>query len=142
MAFSSDFIVGYPGETENDFDQTIDLIEQIGFASSYSFIYSPRPGTQSSLKHLDMVNEDVSSLRLKKIQKLLNKQQEEFNLNFIDKNEEVLFTDKGKKDNQFVGRTKYLQPVHVLSNVNVIGKKLIVNLENLTSFSFHGKIVN
>ena len=142
MAFSSDFIVGYPGETENDFDQTIDLIEQVGFASSYSFKYSPRAGTQSSLKHLDIVNEDVSDLRLKKIQRLLNKQQEEFNLNFIDKNEEVLFTDKGKKNNQFVGRTKYLQPVHVLSNVNIIGKKLIVNLENLTSFSFHGKIIN
>ena len=142
MAFSSDFIVGYPGETENDFDQTIDLIEQVGFASSYSFKYSPRAGTKSSLKHLDIVNEDVSDLRLKKIQRLLNKQQEEFNLNFLNKNEEVLFTDKGKKNNQFVGRTKYLQPVHVLSNVNIIGKKLIVNLENLTSFSFHGKIIN
>ena len=142
MAFSSDFIVGYPGETENDFDQTIDLIEQVGFASSYSFKYSPRAGTQSSLKHLDIVDEDVSDVRLKKIQRLLNKQQNEFNLNFIDKNEEVLFTDKGKKDNQFVGRTKYLQPVHVLSNVNIIGKKLTVNLENLTSFSFHGEIIN
>ena len=118
------------------------MIEQVGFASSYSFKYSPRPGTRSSLKHIDIVNEEVSDLRLKKIQKLLNKQQEEFNLNFIDKNEEVLFTDKGKKDNQFVGRTKYLQPVHVLSNANIIGKKLIVNLENLTSFSFHGKIIN
>ena len=97
MAFSSDFIVGYPGETENDFDQTIDLIEQVGFASSYSFKYSPRAGTQSSLKHLDVVNEDISDLRLKKIQRLLKKQQEDFNFKFIDKNEEVLFTGKGKK---------------------------------------------
>ena len=142
MAFSSDFIVGYPGETEDDFNQTIDLIEQVGFASSYSFKYSPRAGTHSSLKHLDIINEDVADLRLKKIQRLLNKQQEEFNLNFIDKNEEVLFTDNGKKNNQFVGRTKYLQPVHVFSNVDIIGRKLIVNLENLTSFSFHGKIIN
>ena len=118
------------------------MIEQVGFASSYSFKYSPRAGTQSSLKHLDVVDEDVSDLRLKKIQRLLNKQQEKFNLNFIDKNEEVLFTDRGKKENQFVGRTKYLQPVHVFSNENIIGKKLIVNLENLTSFSFHGKIIN
>ncbi|MEL0124344.1 MAG: hypothetical protein VW827_01615, partial [Alphaproteobacteria bacterium] len=77
-----------------------------------------------------------------KIQTLLKKPQEEFNLSFLDKNEEVLFIDKGKKNNQFVGRTKYLQPVHVLSNVNIIGKKLTVNLENLTSFSFHGKIIN
>ncbi len=142
IAFSSDFIVGYPGETENDFDQTIDLIEQVGFASSYSFKYSPRAGTQSSLKHLDLVNENVSNLRLKKIQSILNKQQEEFNLKFIDRNVEVLFTERGKKINQFVGRTKYLQPVHVVSEKNIIGKKLIVNLENLTSFSFHGKIIN
>ena len=142
MAFSSDFIVGYPGETEYDFDQTIDLIEHVGFASSYSFKYSPRAGTQSSLKHLNVVNDNVSDLRLKKIQELLNKQQSEFNLKFIDKNEEVLFTDKGKKNNQFVGRTKYLQPVHVLCNRNIIGKKLEVNLESLTSFSFHGKIIN
>jgi len=142
MAFSSDFIVGYPGETEYDFDQTVDLIEQVCFSSSYSFKYSPRAGTQSSLKHLDVINDKVLDLRLKKIQEILNKQQKEFNFKFIDKSEEVLFTDKGKKTNQFVGRTKYLQPVHVLSNKNIIGKKLMVKLENLTSFSFHGKIIN
>jgi tRNA-2-methylthio-N6-dimethylallyladenosine synthase len=94
------------------------------------------------LKHLNIVNGNISDLRLKKIQEILNKQQKEFNFKFIDKSEEVLFTDKGKKNNQFVGRTKYLQPVHVLCNRNIIGKKLEVNLERLTSFSFHGKIIN
>ena len=69
------------------------------------------------MKHLDIVDEDVSNLRLKNT-KIANKQQEEFNIKFIDENEEVLFTEKGKKNNQFVGRTKYLQPVHVLSNKN------------------------
>ena len=92
------------------------------------------------MKHLDIVDEDVSNL-LKKIQKLLNKQQEEFNIKFIDENEEVLFTEKGKRIiNLWVGQST--QPVHVLSNKNIIGKKLMVNLENLTSFSFHGRIIN
>ena len=142
MAFSSDFIVAYPGESDDDFQQTLDLIEKIKFASSYSFIYSPRPGTHSSLKHINLVDDKTAEVRLKKIQSLLNRQQSEFNHNFLDSNEEVLFTDRGKKDNQFVGRTQYLQPVHVISKKNLIGKRLNVKLESLTSFSFHGRIIN
>ena len=66
MAFSSDFIVGYPGESDNDFSETLDLIDQVKFASSYSFKYSPRPGTSSSLKHLNIIDEQTQDLRLKK----------------------------------------------------------------------------
>ena len=79
---------------------------------------------------------------VQKIQSLLNRQQSEFNHNFLDSNEEVLFTDRGKKDNQFVGTTQYLQPVDVISKKNLIGKRLNVKLESLTSFSFHGRIIN
>ncbi len=139
MAFSSDFIVGYPGETEKDFEETLDLIEKVKFASSYSFKYSARPGTPSSTKK--NIDDNVASIRLKKIQQTLNSQQKEFNHSFLNDTVEVLFSNKGKKDNQFVGRTPHLQPVHVFSKKNIIGKILEVKIDRLTSFSFHGSIV-
>ncbi len=140
MAFSSDFIVGYPGESNNDFEETLDLIEKVDFASSYSFKYSPRPGTPASTKK-NYINDQISNLRLKKIQELLNKQQKTFNTSFIDKNIDVLISGRGKKENQYVGRTPYLQPVHIVSSRNLIGKILKIKIESLTSFSFHGKII-
>ncbi len=140
MAFSSDFIVGYPGESDDDFNQTLDLIDNVRFASSYSFKYSPRPGTLSSLKHPNIVDDNTASSRLQKLQSLLNQQQNEFNSEFVGNIEEVLFTENGKLENQYVGRTKYLQPVHVFSKSNIIGKTLKVHLRDLTSFSFHGSI--
>ncbi len=141
MAFSSDFIVGYPGESDDDFEETLDLIKKVGFASSYSFKYSPRPGTPASTKK-NIVNESTSNLRLKKIQELLNKQQKLFNTSFIGKTMDVLISSEGKKENQYVGRTPYLQPVHIISSKNLIGKILKIKIESLTSFSFHGKILN
>ena len=141
MAFSSDFIVGYPGETEQDFEETLDLIVQIGVASSYSFKYSPRPGTPASLDK-NLIDELVLNKRLKKIQKVLLDQQNYFNNSFLEKEVEVLFTKKTNKTDQFVGRTKYLQPVHVFSKVNLIGKILRIKIEKLTSFSFHGRIIS
>ncbi len=140
MAFSSDFIVGYPGESNNDFEETLDLIEKVNFASSYSFKYSPRPGTPASTKK-NYIKDQISNLRLKKIQELLNKQQKAFNTSFIDKNIDVLISGRGKKENQYVGRTPYLQPVHIVSSRNLIGKILKIKIESLTSFSFHGKII-
>ena len=141
IAFSSDFIVAYPGETDQDFEETIDLIQKVKFASSYSFKYSPRPGTKSSLKN-ENVDERTSTNRLKKIQELLLNQQTNFNDSFIDKTVEVLVSSRAKKNNQFVGRTKHLQPVHFFSSKNVIGKTLKVKINNRTSFSLHGKVLN
>lgn len=141
MAFSSDFIVGYPGETDNDFEETLDLIEKVKFASAYSFKYSARPGTPASVKDCN-ISEDKANFRLAKIQELLNLQQRDFNLSFIGKTVEVLFDKIGKKKNQFVGRTPHLQPVHVYSNKNIIGKLKNVSISDLTSFSFHGKLIN
>ena len=139
MAFSSDFIVGYPGETDKDFQESLEVIEKVRFASSYSFKYSPRPGTPSALKD-SFIDADVVDIRLKKMQDILNKHQNEFNLSFIDKTVDVLFSSKGKKQNQYVGRTPHLQPVHVFSSKNLEGKLLRVKLEELTSYSFHGKL--
>tara|TARA_B100000029_G_scaffold51416_1_gene46757 strand:- start:538 stop:1869 length:1332 start_codon:yes stop_codon:yes gene_type:complete len=141
MAFSSDFIVGYPGESDTNFEETLDLIEKVGFASSYSFKYSPRPGTPASTKK-NFIDESTSNMRLKKIQELLNKQQRYFNDSFIGKTMDVLISGKGKKENQYVGRTPYLQPVHIMSSKSLTGKILKIKIESLTSFSFHGKILN
>ena len=74
------------------------------------------------------------------MQSILNKHQTEFNSSFIDKTVDVLFSGKGKKPNQYVGRTPHLQPVHVLSSKNLVGKLLSVKLEDLTSYSFHGRL--
>ena len=84
----------------------------------------------------------TSTNRLKKIQELLLNQQTNFNDSFIDKTVEVLVSSRAKKNNQFVGRTKHLQPVHFFSSKNVIGKTLKVKINNRTSFSLHGKLLN
>ena len=141
MAFSSDFIVGYPGETDKDFQETLELIDKVIFASSYSFKYSPRIGTPASLIK-DQIDDSVLNKRLKKIQNVLNEQQKIFNETFLDKEVDVLFTSLGKKSNQYVGRTPFLQPVHVFSSRNLIGKILKIKIERLTSFSFHGRILS
>jgi tRNA-2-methylthio-N6-dimethylallyladenosine synthase len=141
MAFSSDFIVGYPGETEEDFEKTVSLVNKVKFASSYSFIYSVRPGTPASVKK-DQTNEEIKKKRLNYLQNILTNHQNEFNQMTLDKEVEVLITDFGKKEDQYVGRTPHLQPVHVYSSKNLIGKILNIKIERLTSFSFHGKILN
>ena len=141
MAFSSDFIVGYPGETDDDFQETLDLINKIEFASSYSFKYSPRPGTPASLIK-DRIDDSILDKRLNKIQSTLNEQQKNFNETSLGKEVDVLFTNLGKKNNQYVGRTPFLQPVHVFSSSNLVGKILKIKIERLTSFSFHGKILD
>ena len=141
IAFSSDFIVGYPGENNRDFEMTLDLIDTVRFASSYSFKYSPRPGTKSSLTK-NNISEETSSARLKKLQEVLNLHQKEFNEKFIGKTVEILINSRGRKDCQFTGRTPHLQPVHVFSKRNIIGELMMVKIESLTSYSFHGKILN
>ena len=91
---------------------------KVKFASAYSFIYSERPVTPASMKN-KLVDETKASKRLKDIQKLLNFQQKQFNESFIDDTVEILITGKGKKLNQFVGRTPHLQPVHFFSKQNI-----------------------
>ena len=140
IAFSSDFIVGYPGETNSDFEETIDLIKNVEFASSYSFKYSARPGTPASLMET-LIEEDLLNKRLKKIQKLLLDQQNHFNLSFLGQEIDVLFEKKAKKENQYVGRT-LIYSLFTFFQQNITGKSLKIKLENLTSFSFHGKILN
>ena len=118
MAFSSDFIVGYPDETEEDFEKTVSLVNEVKFASSYSFVYSPRPVTPASVQK-DIISEEIKKKRLKYLQEILVKHQYDFNTLLLDKEVEVLITNIGKRNNQYVGRTPHLQPVHVYSSKNL-----------------------
>ncbi len=109
IEISSDFIVGYPGETEKDFKDTIELVQKIGFVNSYSFIFSPRPGTPAAAKKLNNLTE--SAKRLKKLQNILENFQHKNNKKYLQQNCEVLIENKLNNQEKYFGRTKYMTPV-------------------------------
>ncbi|WP_421861906.1 tRNA (N6-isopentenyl adenosine(37)-C2)-methylthiotransferase MiaB [Parvibaculum sp.] len=112
IAMSSDFIVGFPGETEQDFDATLALIREVGYAQAYSFKYSPRPGTPASTEE-DQLPEEIKSERLQRLQALLGEQQIAFNKACAGSTMSVLFDRRGRSESQLVGRSPYLQSVHI-----------------------------
>ncbi|MEE2996984.1 MAG: tRNA (N6-isopentenyl adenosine(37)-C2)-methylthiotransferase MiaB [Pseudomonadota bacterium] len=112
IAISSDFIVGHPGEDDQDFEETLSLIERVGYAQAYSFKYSPRPGTPSSAME-DAVPEDIKSARLARLQGQLNQQQLRFNQDCVGKVLPVLLDRRGRGDRQLAGRSPWMQAVHV-----------------------------
>jgi len=121
LALSSDFIVGFPGETEADFQATLDLIKDVTYTQAYSFKYSPRPGTPAALMPMQ-VDEGVKSERLARLQDLINRQQKTFNENCVGKSMAVLLDRKGRRDGQLVGRSPYMQAVHVDAPDNNLGR--------------------
>jgi len=121
LALSSDFIVGFPGETERDFQDTLDLIAEIGFVQAYSFKYSPRPGTPAASLP-DQVPEAVKEARLAEVQALLHRQTEAFNHACVGREMTVLLDRPGKYDDQLLGRSPYMQPVHVRASGRRIGE--------------------
>ncbi len=120
LALSSDFIVGHPGETEQDFRATLALVERMGFAQAFSFKYSPRPGTPAALD-AKQVTEEVKDARLQELQSLLRRQQAAFNSACAGRTLPVLFTGEGRHPGQIAGRSPYLQPVHVTGPTRLIG---------------------
>ena len=110
IGLSSDFIVGFPGETDQDFEDTLDLVEKIKFAACYSFKYSPRPGTGAA-DAISQIDEDIKSKRLKILQDLLNKQQIEFNQSFEGVEMPILFDKNGNYKGQIMGKSPWLQSV-------------------------------
>ena len=114
IKFSSDFIIGYPTETESDYQSTIDIIKKIGFVNSYSFIFSPRPGTPAANKDINKL--EINKLRLKNLQKVLENYQLENNKKYISKFSEVLVENKLEEQDQYFGRTKFMEPVIFQSN--------------------------
>lgn len=141
LAFSSDFIVGFPGETEADFEATLALVERVGFAQSFSFKYSPRPGTPASLLDVQ-VPEAVKDARLQRLQDLLRLQQDAFNRSLLGQTVPVLYERAGRNAGQMVGKTPWLQPVHAPADSAVAGRVLATKILSLAANSLGGTIVD
>ncbi len=138
IKFSSDFIIGYPGETENDFKETVNLINKIKFINSFSFIFSPRPGTKAA--ELEITDKDKLKNRLITIQEKLFSNQIELNKSLEGKTLEVLVENKLKNQNKYFGRNKFLNPVIFNGNKSHIGKLIKVNIEKSNQNSLFGKV--
>jgi tRNA-2-methylthio-N6-dimethylallyladenosine synthase len=138
IALSSDFIVGYPNETDRDFEETMQFIDDVGFVIAYSFMYSQRPGTPAQKK--DNVPLADKKARLTAIQSLLKEQQKKFNKSFVGSNMEILFEKKGRYQDQYIGRSIYNQSVFTKNNKNLINTIEKVKILNSTDFALESSI--
>lgn len=140
MAFSSDFIVGFPGETDNDFAQTLSIAKRVKYSQAYSFKYSPRPRTAAAAMP-NQVGEKVKEQRLAVLQNLLNSQQNAFNNSCLGKTLEVLFTKNGRREGQLAGRSEYFQAVTVNDKNIKIGDMRKVKISKAVSHSIIGEVL-
>ena len=120
IALSGDFIVGFPGETQTDFIDTLELVKNVGYAQSYSFKYSSRPGTPASVLE-SQVPENIKKTRLRELQNLLFSQQRQFNSQFLDREVEVLIEKYGERNSQVMGRSAHMQAVYMDQSLGAIG---------------------
>ncbi len=128
LALSSDFIVGFPGETDRDFAETLRLVTETGFAQAYSFKYSPRPGTPAAMAE-NRVPEACKAERLAMLQALLNEQQSAFNQASVGKTMSILLERPGRRSGQLVGRSPYMQAVHVSAPERLLGRLVDIAIE-------------
>lgn len=136
IAISGDFIVGFPGETEDDFQKTLDLCNEVEYAQAYSFKYSSRPGTPAA--KLSEVEDKHKSERLSRLQSLLTQQQKNFKEAMIGKHYQVLIEKKGKEIGQVIGRSPYLQPVFLQGSAKLFGKIVPVKIKSYRTNSLEG----
>ena len=141
IAFSSDFIVGYPGETDADFDQTMALVRAVGFASSYAFKYSARPGTPAA-EMPGQIDEATKARRLAALQELIEDQRQVFNRASVGRRLEVLFDRPGRREGQVIGRSPTMQSVFAEGPRSVIGAMAEVEIIAAEPHSLHGRIVS
>jgi tRNA-2-methylthio-N6-dimethylallyladenosine synthase len=139
LVFTSDFIVGFPGETEDDFRSTLTLVEEVGFATAYSFIYSPRPGTPAAEMDVQ-VPQGEQAERLQRLQAVITRQWRAFNAQFSGRTVEVLLEKPGKLPGQLVGRTPYLQAVQVIAPRAMIGLQVQVVITEIGSNTLFGAL--
>ena len=138
IALSSDFIVGFPEETDKDFELTMKFIEKVKFVIAYSFIFSPRPGTPAfKLQDIDI---KIKKARLNALQSLLKQQQVDFNKSFVDKEMDILFDKAGRHKNQYIGRTIYNQSTFTDHKENLISKLKKVTITRSTDFALECKL--
>jgi tRNA-2-methylthio-N6-dimethylallyladenosine synthase len=141
IAFSSDFIVGYPDETDADFDQTLALVRAVGFASAYAFKYSPRPGTPAA-EMPRQIDEATKARRLAELQELIEEQRQAFNRASVGQRLEVLFEKPGRRDGQVIGRSPYMQSVFAEGPQSLIGALTEVEIVAVEPHSLRGRIVS
>lgn len=141
IALSSDFIVGFPGETEADFEATLAICESVKYAQAYSFKYSPRPGTPGASLP-DQVPEDVKARRLAALQALLGAHQSEFNESCLGRTLPVLLEKPGRLEGQLLGRSPYLQAVHVDAPAGLVGQIAEVTIVDVKPNSLAGTLVS
>ena len=140
LRMSSDFIVGFPGETDEDFAKTIEMVNYVKYIQAFSFKYSKRAGTPAAIMP-NQVEEKVKKQRLEELQNLLFSYQEKFNLSCIGKTMSVLFEQKGRHKGQLVGRTPYMQNLHADADKSLLNKIVNVKVVEATTNSLSGKVV-
>ena len=140
IKFSSDFIIGYPGETDDDFNLTLDLIEKVEFINSYSFVYSPRPGTPAS--KFDNVDPNLAKKRLIKLQTMLENNNSKYKEGFLDKSTEVLFENRLDNQDKYFGRDKFLNSVIVKSEKDITGQILDIKVNAFNHNNLFGTIIS
>ncbi len=141
IALSSDFIVGFPGETDSDFEFTLDLVREVGFAQAYTFKYSPRPGTPAASAR-KQIPEDVKSQRLEKLQAVLLSQAAQFAAASVGQILDVLLEKPGRHTGQIIGRSQYLQSVHVTAPDSKIGEIVRVKVIAAMTNSLKAEVVS
>jgi tRNA-2-methylthio-N6-dimethylallyladenosine synthase len=141
MAFTSDFIVGFPGESEADFRATLQVVDEVGYAGAFSFKYSPRPGTPAAERE-DQIDDGVKIARLARLQSAINRHQAIFNSECTGRKFGVLFEKHGRYEGQLVGRSPYLQPVQVMAPTSFIGKMADVTITQAASNSLFGTLTS
>jgi len=139
LALSSDFIVGHPGETEADFQATLTLVREVGYAQAFSFKYSPRLGTPAASAPAQVPDAEKER-RLAELQALLRAQQAQFNAACIGQTLPVLFTGSGRHCGQVAGRSPFLQPVHVTGSQDLIGREISVAIRAALPNSLSGTL--
>ena len=138
IAMSGDFIVGFPGESEADFEETLRVVREVGYASAFSFKYSPRPGTPAA--EMEQVPEKAKNERLQRLQALLTEQQQAFNRSRLGTTMDVLLEKTGRWPGQIVGRSPWLQPVQVDGPESLIGRIMPVAITDLGTNSLYGEL--
>ncbi len=140
IALSSDFIVGFPGESEKDFEATMEIVREVGYASAFSFKYSPRPGTPAAVDQYQ-VSEEIKDERLARLQALIAAKQLAFNQSSVGKTMPVLFDRDGKFEGQLVGKTPYLQSVYIQNREHLRGTIADIHITGGYANSLTGDII-
>jgi tRNA-2-methylthio-N6-dimethylallyladenosine synthase len=141
LALTSDFIVGFPGESEEDFRDTLRIVDEVGYSGAFSFKYSQRPGTPGAIMH-DQVADDVKAERLARLQAAINRNAAAFNARCRGRTFEVLMEKPGRLPGQLTGRSPYLQPVQVMAPEHLIGQMVAVTITDTGANSLFGTLAD